>query len=633
MIIRFFMMFPFFHLASICSMLPTTYNLQPTTSLPWTIYLAPLIAAATILLITRSNKPAAAALAIGAAMISCVGSWILFFQKADLVLPGFSWISAGEALNISIGMMVDPLSRTMLVVVTTIATLVFIYSIGYMRHEEGFARFFAGLAFFLFSMLGIVLANNFIMMFISWELVGFSSYLLIMHYFEKPAAADAGSQAFMVNRIGDFGFLLGILLLWLSVGSLSFDAITTSLPLFAQNSTLLALSLVLIFCGTIGKSAQLPLHVWLPNSMEGPTPVSSLLHAATMVAAGVYMLARIFPLLHGSLVACDIVMWIGASTALAAALMATQQNDFKRVLAYSTMSQLGYMVTAVGVAPSAGVPMFHLFTHAFFKCLLFLTAGSVMTCMHHELDIWKMGGLRKRMPITFVAFLCGMLALAGCPFFSGSFSKDLIMKFVFEHNKIAFWMVVIAASLTAFYITRVCVVAFFGNPRTDHARTAPEAPLVMIFPMLALSIPAVIAGYPFIEKTFLAPLGDMSLPHEIPSYVEILFIAFFVLGTILSIIIYRGANKDPLHIPLFANRFYIDNFYDWCVQHVQGGFAKVCAFFDRWIIDGLCVQGSASLVWTAGFILRFLQVGSLQAYSIFLGAGVIGMILLLLKIH
>lgn len=619
-------------LSAACSLCAPISKIEPS-ALIWTIYLAPLTAAAIILLITRTHKAAAATLAIGAALITCLGSWMLFLQKTNMTLPGFDWINAGEVLTISIGMMVDPLSRTMLVVVTTIATLVFIYSIGYMRHEEGFARFFAGLSFFLFSMLGIVLANNFIMMFISWELVGFSSYLLIMHYFEKPAAADAGNQAFMVNRIGDFGFLLGILLLWLSVGSLSFDKITASLPLFAQNGTLLAVSLVLIFCGTIGKSAQLPLHVWLPNSMEGPTPVSSLLHAATMVAAGVYMLARIFPLLHGSPAACSVIMWVGASTALAAALMATQQNDFKRVLAYSTISQLGYMVTAVGVAPSAGVAMFHLFTHAFFKCLLFLTAGSVMISMHHELDIWKMGGLRKRMPITFVTFLCGMLALAGCPFFSGSFSKDLIMKCAFEEHTAVFWMLVSAAGLTAFYITRVGVVAFLGNPRTEHARTALESPSVMTLPLLALAIPAIAAGYPSIEKIFIQPLGTLSITHEVPEYLESLFIGLFLLGTTLSFLLYRNAAKDPLVIPLFANRLYIDNIYDWFVKFIQGSFAKGCAFFDRWIIDGLCVQGSASLVWTLGFILRFLQVGSLQAYAIFLGAGVIGMIFLLLKIH
>ncbi len=601
--------------------------------LVWVIYLAPLIAAASILCITQRNKIAAASLAITAAVISCLASWVIFFNGTNFVVSGIKWIDFGEVLTISIGMMVDPLTRVMLVVVTTIATLVFIYSIGYMRQESGYARFFAGLAFFLFSMLGIVLADNFIMLFISWELVGFSSYLLIMHFFEKESAADAGKQAFIVNRIGDFGLFIGILLLWYATGSISFSSINQSLPLFGTNSIFLALSLVFIFCGTIGKSAQFPLHVWLPNSMEGPTPVSSLLHAATMVAAGVYMLARIFPLLSFSPGAREVILWIGAITTLGAALLGTQQNDFKRVLAYSTISQLGYMVTAVGVATTAAIPIFHLFTHAFFKCLLFLTSGSVMVSMHHELDIWKMGGLRKRMPITFITFVCGMLALAGCPFFSGSFSKDLIMKFAFEQNKIVFWMIVIAAGLTAFYITRVCIVAFFGTPRTEHARTAPESPLVMTIPLILLSIPAIFSGYPLITRYFILPLGSLELPKETPAYVEWIFILFFLIGTLAAITLYRNVSQDPITIPLLANRFYIDDFYDWCVKQIQGAFANAMAFVDRWVIDGFIVQGIASLTWSVGFILRFLQVGNLQAYTLFLGGGVIGMIVLLMRIH
>ncbi len=256
-----------------------------------------------------------------------------------------------------------------------------------------------------------------------------------------------------------------------------------------------------------------------------------------------------------------------------------------------------------------------------------------MISMHHELDIWKMGGLRKRMPVTFVTFLCGMLALAGCPFFSGSFSKDLIMKFAFAQHPAIFWMLVSAAGLTAFYITRVAVVAFFGTPRTEQARTALESPLVMTLPLLALAIPSIFAGYPYIEKLFITPLGTMSLSPEAPEYLEWLFIGFFVLGTASSFLLYRNTSKDPLIIPFFANRLYIDNVYAWCVQHIQDGFAKICSFFDRWVINGLCVQGSASLVWTVGFILRFLQVGSLQAYAIFLGAGTIAMIVFILRIH
>ncbi len=604
-----------------------------TSFLPWTIYLAPLVAAILILFVARRCKSAAAILAIAAVLVSCIGSWILFLKGVDVIVPGIAWIDFGEALTIPLGMNIDALARTMMVVVTSIATLVFIYSLGYMREEEGYCRFFAGLSFFLFSMLGIVLSDNFVMLFINWELVGFSSYLLIMHFFEKAAAADAGKQAFIVNRIGDFGLFLGILLLWIATGSLSFSTINNANALFAGHPALLAIALLLIFCGTVGKSAQFPLHVWLPNSMEGPTPVSSLLHAATMVAAGVYMLARIFPLLHCSAAACEGIMWIGAITALMGALMATQQNDFKRVLAYSTISQLGYMVTAVGVAPSAGVPMFHLFTHAFFKCLLFLTAGSVMVSMHHELDIWKMGGLRKRMPLTFAAFVCGMLALAGCPFFSGSFSKDLIMKFAFEQNKIVFWMIVTAAALTAFYITRVCVVAFFGKPRTEYAAKALESPWVMTLPLILLSIPAILSGYPWIEHIFIAPLGSTLLAHETPAYVEWLFIFFFVLGSLGAILLYKNAVKDPIQIPFFANRFYIDDLYNWCIQRIQGGFANLMAFIDRWIIDAFCVQGLASLTWSIGFALRFLQVGNLQTYTLFLGAGVIGMVALLFRIH
>lgn len=617
-------------------MIPSFFNTiscTSTSSLVWVIYLAPLVAAASILLITRRNKPAAGTLAITAALISCLGSWILFFQNTNHIVPGIKWIDFGEALTIPIGMIIDPLTRTMLVVVTTIATIVFTYSLGYMREESGYARFFAGLAFFLFSMLGIVLADNFIMLFMSWELVGFSSYLLIMHYFEKASAADAGKQAFIVNRIGDFGFLLGILLLWVLTGSISFATVNHSPVLYAGHPLLLAISLLLIFCGTIGKSAQFPLHVWLPNSMEGPTPVSSLLHAATMVAAGVYMLARIFPLISCSPSAREVILWIGAITTLGAAFLGIQQNDFKRVLAYSTISQLGYMVTAVGVVHSPAIPMFHLFTHAFFKCLLFLTSGSVMVSMHHELDIWQMGGLRKRMPITFVTFLCGMLALAGCPFFSGSFSKDLIMKSAFEQNQIVFWMLVTAAGLTAFYITRVCIVAFFGMPRTEKARTAIESPLVMTIPLILLSIPAIFSGYGFFRHYFITPIGSLTLPLETPFYVEAVFILVFLIGTLAAAAIYRNASQDPIVIPLLINRFYIDHCYNWCVQHVQGGFANVMAFIDRWLIDGILVQGTASLIWSIGFVVRFLQVGNLQAYTLFLGGGVIGMLVILLRMH
>ena len=598
----------------------------------WATFVVPLIAATLILLVTRTNKPLASGLAILSALIACLGGWILFAHGAEGDFLGFKWVDFGSAFSIPFGLSLDPLSRTMLVIVTTISPLVFIYSLGYMKNEEGYWRYFAGLALFLFSMLGIVLADNLVMMFIFWELVGFSSYLLIGHYFGKDSAADAAKQAFLVNRIGDFGFMLGILLFWITTGSFSFTGVNASGNIFIEHPTLLAVACILIFCGTVGKSAQFPLHVWLPNSMEGPTPVSSLLHAATMVAAGVYMLARLFPILSASPEASNVIAWTGAITALGAGILATQQDDIKRILAYSTISQLGYMVTGAGLAVSAALPMFHLFTHAFFKCLLFLTAGSVIIGMHHEQDIWKMGGLRNKMPVTFLTYCCGMLALSGCPFFSGHYSKDLIMACSWEHHRGIFWVVVIAAGLTPFYMMRQALVVFFGKPRSGHAEHAHESPLVMTIPLILLAIPAVVAGYAPVEHYFFSGIGALAEP-EVPGSVPMIFLGAFLAGLVLAFLLYRNASKDPLRIPFIENRFYIDNLYDWIVARIQGGFARLCSFSDAWLIDGLLVRGSATVVWTIGFALRFLQFGNLQAYAFFFGAGVVGLIYLLLTVR
>ncbi len=603
------------------------------STVAWITLTVPLIAAAVILLITRTSKPLAAGLAILSALVTCVGGWTLFLNGASGDFVGFNWIDFGDAFSIPFGLALDPLSRTMTVIVTTIAPLVFIYSLGYMKEEEGYWRYFAGLALFLFSMLGIVLADNLVMMFIFWELVGVSSYILIGHYFRKDSAADAAKQAFLVNRIGDFGFMLGILLFWVSTGGFSFSAVNSSSAVFADHPALLAVACVLIFCGTVGKSAQFPLHVWLPNSMEGPTPVSSLLHAATMVAAGVYLLARIFPILSVSPEACDVVAWTGAVTALGAGILATQQDDIKGILAYSTISQLGYMVAGAGLAVSAALPMFHLFTHAFFKCLLFLTAGSVILGMHHEQNIWKMGGLKNKMPVTFLTYLCGMLALSGCFFFSGHYSKDLIMACSWEHHRGVFWLLVIAAALTPFYMTRQALVVFFGSPRSEHAKKAHESPLVMLVPLILLAIPAVCAGYPFVERFFFHEIGSLAEP-EVPHFVEYVFAAAFVVGIGAAALVYRNVGeKDPIRIPFLEHRFYIDDLYFWIVRRIQGGFARLCSFFDRWFIDGLLVRGSATVVWTLGFALRFLQVGNIQAYAFFFGAGVVGLIYLLITVR
>ena len=371
----------------------------------------PLFAAAAITLFTLHSRSLSAFLSIGAIVTGFILSVIFISANGWTVNAEISrtWFSL-SGLHVDFGFKLDALSMMMLLIVTGVGGAIHIYSVGYMHEDEGFSRFFACLSLFTFSMLGIVLANNFIEMFIFWELVGVSSYLLIGFWFEKPSAGDAAKKAFITNRLGDFGFMLGILMVWGILGTLNFTILRGQL--FGNPAALGAaatLAGLLVFCGAVGKSAQFPLHVWLPDAMEGPTPVSALIHAATMVAAGVYMLCRIFFILNPS--ALSVIAYIGGFTALLAALIAVQQDDIKRIIAYSTLSQLGYMVMSVGLAgPTAA--MFHLTTHAFFKALLFLSAGSVIIALHHEQDIWKMGNLRKKMPITFWAFLIGALALS-----------------------------------------------------------------------------------------------------------------------------------------------------------------------------------------------------------------------------
>lgn len=598
-----------------------------TLTAPWIILFTPLAAAAVILLVGRFSKPLSAGLAIGSAALGCVLSWWLFTQPDPAESLRFYWLDFGTTFRVPIGVTIDHLSKAMLVVVTTIATLVFTYSIGYMKTEEGYWRYFAGLSLFLFSMLGIVLADNFVMMFIFWELVGVSSYLLIGHYFSRDSAAEASKQAFVVNRIGDFGFLLGILLFWTATGSFVFTEISAGMANFTGFPILLAVACVLVFCGTIGKSAQMPLHVWLPNSMEGPTPVSSLLHAATMVAAGVYMLARIFPILEASPDALTVIAWVGGVTCFLAALMATQQDDIKRILAYSTISQLGYMVLGIGVAPTGDVPMFHLFTHACFKCLLFLCAGSVIVGMHHEQNIWKMGSLKNKMPVTFLAMLAGALALSGCPFTSGYFSKDLIIEWAVVEQPLLGWFSAITAGLTAFYTFRLVFVVFLGKPKDDHAKHAHESPAVMTIPLVLLAIPALIAGFPLIQKIFF----QVESPEHVPHLLHPVLYALFAIGVVGAWLLYRNASKDPVRIPLFANRLYIDAVYNWGVRTIQDGGSMVLSWADRWVVDLLIVQIPSKVSWACGFVLRFLQLGNLQAYAFFFGAGVVGLLYLLIR--
>ncbi len=532
-----------------------------------------------------------------------------------------TWIDIHGVFTVPLAFVLDDLSKMMLVLVSGVGLLIQFYSLGYMRDDAGKSRYFAALSLFMFAMFGIVLANNFVMLFIFWELVGFTSYVLIGHWFERDAAAEAAKKAFLTNRIGDFGFMLGILMVWTATGSIVFEDIVPQLSKITSNPGYLTATALLIFCGAVGKSAQFPLHVWLPDAMEGPTPVSALIHAATMVAAGVYMLVRVAFIIQASQTALIVIAWIGTITAVMAALMATQQNDIKRILAYSTLSQLGYMVMAVGLASNEAA-LFHLFTHAFFKALLFLAAGSIIIMLHHEQDIWKMGGLAKNLPITFFTFTIGALALIGCPPFSGFFSKDAILALAYENNMSIFVVALVTAFLTAFYILRLLVVVFFGKARSDTARAGEEAPRVMTGPLILLALFAFVGGFPLFAQKFLV------VPHEkeMVAIVPALAISAMLLGAGVAIWLYRKRTSDPIHVDLFRRKFYIDEFYDWLIDWTQELLASVSAFFDRWIIDAGMVRGTSGGTWGFGALLRLLQVGNLQAYSFLFGLGIVALI-------
>jgi NADH-quinone oxidoreductase subunit L len=582
---------------------------------PWIILFSPLIAAAIIVLVTEKFKRISSYISVAAVAISFALSVSVF--RGEDGSASFNWIDLGS-FQVKFGYVINELTKLMLLVVSGVGLLIHIYSIGYMADDKGRSRYFAGLSLFMFSMLGIVLANNFIVMFIFWELVGVSSYILIGHWFERSSAADAANKAFLVNRLGDFGFMIGILLVWNTTGSVMFDELGQRWTSSATSPLVLTLAPLLIFCGAVGKSAQFPLHVWLPDAMEGPTPVSALIHAATMVAAGVFMLARTFFLFVPSVTALNVVLWIGLLTSLLAALMATQQDDIKRVLAYSTLSQLGLMIAAMGLeAPQAG--MFHLYTHASFKALLFLAAGSVIIGLHHEQNIWQMGGLRQKMPITFWTFLVGTLALIGCPPFAGFWSKDGILAAALGHQNIpAFIVIACVTFLTAYYMSRLFVVTFFGETRSDTATHAHETPMVMTIPLVLLAIPSTIAGFPAVVSIF------YKVPeHEGAEAAVVVSSIAFLTGAISGFLLYREKAKDPIDIPLFANRFHIDQFYEVLVKWTQDLLANISGFFDRWIIDGGFVRGAGRAAWGFGFALRFLQIGNLQAYAFLFGAGVV----------
>ena len=588
--------------------------------LPWIVLLAPLCSAACITLFALRWKALSSFISIMAVLLSFICS-CLVFARADISAPQFGWIDVAGALKVPFGLTQDQLSKMMLVLVSGVGAVIHIYSLGYMRDDEGKSRYFGALSLFMFAMLGIVVANNFVMLFMFWELVGFTSYVLIGHWFYRDAAAAAAKKAFITTRIGDFGFMIGILMLWMATGSIVFAEITPRMSMLTSHPTFLTVVALLIFCGAVGKSAQFPLHVWLPDAMEGPTPISALIHAATMVAAGVYMLVRVAFVIQTSQTALLVIAWIGTITAVLAALIATQQNDIKRILAYSTLSQLGYMVMAVGLA-SNDASMFHLFTHAFFKALLFLAAGSVIVMLHHEQNIWKMGGLSQKLPITFVTFVAGALALIGCPPFSGFFSKDAILALAYQRNVPIFAVGLFTAFLTAFYVIRLLVIVFFGKPRSEVARESRESPAVMTGPLIVLALLATLGGFAFFARRFLA----LPLEKEVAVFVPAVAIVALILGSGLAIVLYRNRASEPLDLQLLRHKFYFDEFYRWLIYWTQELLAVVFAFFDRWIIDAGAVSGSGRGTLGIGALLRLIQIGNLQAYLFLFGLGIVALI-------
>jgi len=598
------------------------------STLAWMTLLLPLASAAVITLGTLKNHRLSANLSIGAILGAFVCS-LLLFLSASSGESNLTWIAIGD-FNATIGVKLDRLSALMLLVVTGVGALIHWYSQGYMEGDRSYARYFASLSLFSFSMLGIVLATNLMQMFIFWELVGVSSYLLIGFWHERPAAADACKKAFITNRLGDFGFLIGIIMVWAAAGSLNFGLLEKAMQeqpeLLGASAGLIGL---LLFCGAMGKSAQFPLHVWLPDAMEGPTPVSALIHAATMVAAGVFMLCRIFFLLSPD--ALSIIAWIGGATALMAAVIALQQDDIKRILAYSTLSQLGYMVMAVGLhAP--GAAMFHLTTHAFFRAMLFLGAGSVIHALHHEQNIWKMGGLREKMPATYRTFLIGTLALCGVPPLSGFFSKDGILAAAADShhgNPVLFGIGVLAAVLTTLYMGRLVLVAFHGAHRSDQASHAKESPSVMTVPLWILLVPTLVAGFFPVEHMINQTLG---LHHAGGHAAAPLAMAFSVLALMIGGSVawshYAGAGTDPLTqrfsglSTLLRNRLWMDEIFSGMIAITHEAVSKLAGWVDQKILRGAIMGLFQHGVDILGRGLRLVQSGSIQTYAFLFVVGV-----------
>ena len=604
-------------------------------------------------------------------------SWLIAMWTVIQVLRGhtfdgdlYTWVASG-GFKVSVGFLIDQLTAAMLVVVTTVGLLVHIYSAGYMHGDKGFYRFYAYLGLFVFSMLMLIMSNNFLQIYFGWEGVGLCSYFLIGFWYEKKSASDAGKKAFIVNRFGDFGFGLGIMLIFLTFGSLHYGTVFSAAPGILSGKTisffghpvgLATVIALLLFCGAVGKSAQFPLHVWLPDAMEGPTPVSALIHAATMVTAGVFMISRCSPIFNLSHTAMDVVAVTGAFTALFAATIALTQNDIKRVIAYSTVSQLGYMVLACGVG-AYGAGIFHLFTHGFFKALLFLCAGSVMHAMSGELDIWKMGGLKKYMPITYITFLLASISISGIPPFAGFFSKDEILGMAFASGplgKVLWAAGAFTAMLTAFYSFRVVFVAFHGKFRGTHEQEhhLHESPRSMTIPLLVLAVGAVAAGWIGIPSSIsgLFGLGHINFigsflgkvvgaPHVAEQAASTDYmpmgasVALGLLGVLLAAYMYIWNPELPgmlarVFRPAYLvswNKYYVDELYDFAVVRPTLWVARsvIVGVTDGKWIEGV-VNGVPQAIGRVGQTLRKIQSGVLQDYADVMAFGVFAFVAVIL---
>ena len=605
----------------------------------WLIPLLPALAFLIIGLGTRQDKKKSAIIgitAIGASFLLSLGVVGAVLTKRLVMAAPFVmktvWARIGD-MELGMGVLIDPLTAMMLVVVTTVALMVNIYSVGYMEHDPGMGRFFAFLSLFAASMLGLVISLNFLQMYIFWEGVGLCSYLLIGFYYYKISAREAAKKAFITTRIGDFGMLLGILLLQITFGTVDFVALKSMLPnyIWVSGTSFLTVIGLLLFIGPIGKSGQFPLHVWLPDAMEGPTPVSALIHAATMVVAGVYLIGRAYFIFAELPIVMSVIAWLGGFTAFFAATIAITQRPFKRILAYSTISQLGYMMLALGVG-SLTASMFHLMTHAFFKALMFLCAGAVIEAMHEEADIFKMGGLRHRMPVTFKCMTIGVLAIAGLPPFAGFFSKDAILAAAAEVSFPLYLLASITAFMTAFYMSRLLFVAFFGEVSDDCP--AQETNAFMRWPLVVLAVLSVVSGAwghfaGFGDWVFYGVHEEEAINWTIAG--SSIVLSLFAMWLAYQIYVekrwssHQIARRLGVLYDLSFHAYYIDEIYAFIRELTVDKAGRLAYWIDTHIVDGV-VHGLGRMTRGLSVLLALPQNGDAQRYVAFFYTGVIALV-------